>query len=304
MAGVRLSRGFRLMAGAAFFLSLMALLVRVVGERLPTMELVLARSVYVLVFSWVLLRRAGIPTGGNNRSLLVWRGLFGFAALSCYYFSLTRLPLAEATVIHYTNPIWTALLAALVLSERMDLREIALSLLSLAGVAVMARPAILFGGMASGLPAVPVIVALTGAALSGAAYVTVRSLGRSEHPLVVVYWLALISTVGSVPFVARALVWPTPFEWVLLTAIGVTTFIGQILITMGLREERAGKAMGVAYLQVVFAATWGIAFLSELPNGWTVVGAALVLAGSWALGRARPGSGQVNTVTGESSIRG
>lgn len=304
MIRARLSRGFRLMAGAAFFLSLMALIVRLLGERLPTMELVLARSLYVLLFSWIFLRRAGIPVVGKNRSLLLWRGLFGFAALTCYYFSLVRLPLAEATVIHYTNPIWTALLAALVLSERMAPREVGFSLLSLVGVVVMARPALLFGGQASALPGGAVLVALAGAALSGAAYVTVRSLGRSDHPLVVVYWLALVSTVGSTPFVVRDLVVPTGVEWVLLTAIGVTTFIGQVLITMGLREERAGKAMGVAYLQVVFAATWGIVFLSELPNAWTAAGAALVLAGSWALGRPPLRPAGVNTVTRESPYRG
>lgn len=288
------------MAGAAFFLSLMALIVRLLGERIPTMELVLARSVYVLVFSWILLRRSSVSVAGRNRSLLLWRGLFGFAALTCYYYSLARLPLAEATVIHYTNPIWTALFAAVALSERMTPREIGFSVLSLTGVVVMARPAALFGGQASALPGGPVLVALVGAALSGAAYVTVRSLGRSgDHPLVVVFWLALVSTVGSAPFVARNAVLPTRGEWLLLAAIGVTTFIGQVLITMGLREERAGKAMGIAYLQVVFAATWGAVFLAELPNAWTATGAVLVLAGSWTLGQTPRNAMPVNTVTRE-----
>lgn len=304
MTRVRFSRGFRLMAGAAFSLSLMALVVRLLGERLPTMELVFARSVYVLLFSWILLSRAGIPVVGRNRSLLLWRGVFGFAALTCYYYSLARLPLAEATVIHYTNPMWTAVFAGVALSERMTRREVSFSVLSLAGVALMARPAALFGGQASALPGTPVIVALVGAALSGAAYVTVRSLGRSEHPLVVVFWLALVSTFGSAPFVALEPVVPSGSEWLLLTAIGVTTFVGQVLITMGLREERAGKAMGVAYLQVVFAATWGVVFLSEHPNAWTVTGAFLVLTGSWALGRASRSPALVNTVTRESSDRG
>lgn len=273
------------MAAAAFFLSLMALTVRVVGQRLPTMEVVMARSVAVLALSWGLLVRHGISPLGRARGLLLLRGIFGFAALSCYYYGLIHLPLADATVIHYTNPIWTALFAALVLAEPLGFREIVLSVASLAGIVVMARPTAVFGGAASGLPPVPVVVALVGSLLSGAAYVTVRSLGRSDHPLVVVFWLALVSTVGGVPFLAAGSVVPSAIDWLLLALVGITTFVGQVFITMGLREERAGRAMGVAYLQVVFAAVWGILFLREYLNSWTVTGAVLVLLSTWAMGR-------------------
>ena len=277
-----------MMVAGAFFLSVMALAVRIVGQRLPTMEIVSARSLVVLVLSWALLAREGVSPWGRARGLLIVRGLLGFTALTLYYYSLVRLPLADATVIQFTNPIWTTLLAALLLSERLGPREVAASLASLSGVVLLARPTLLFGGDASSLPAGPVTVALLGAFLSGGAYVTVRSLGRTEHPLVIVFWLALVSTLLSFPFLVIGAALPTPADLGLLAVVGLTTFVGQLAITLGLRDEPAGRATAVAYLQVVFAVLWGILLLEEYPDAWTLLGALVILACTWALGRTAP----------------
>jgi drug/metabolite transporter (DMT)-like permease len=266
----------------------MSLLVRMSGGAgIPTMEVVFARSLVVLLLSWFFLRRRGLSARGEDRRLLFLRGVVGFISLSCFYFALVHLPLADATVIQYTNPVWTALLAAVLLAEPVGRKEIVLSVASLGGVVVMARPTLLFGGEAAGLPGGPVAVGVVGALFSGLAYVAVRRLAKSDHPLVVVYWFALISTLGSLPFVLRDLALPSGRALTLLLGVGVATYLGQVLITMGLREERAGRAMGVAYLQVVFAAAWGALVLGEVPDRWTFAGAAIILGCTWVLGRSR-----------------
>ncbi len=286
-------RGLRYMAVGAFCFAVMSALVKLAGARLPTMEVVLARSVVVLAISWVSLRAAKVPVWGRRRGLLLLRGSLGFVALSAFYYAVIHLPLADATVIQYTNPIFTAVLAALVIGEGIRRREMALILLSLTGVVVMVRPAFLFGGGASALPAIPSAVALTGAVFSAAAYVVVRFLGRSgrggegrgEHPVVIVYWFALVSTLGALPFAATRFVMPTGWEWGVLLAIGVSTHLGQLFLTMGLRDERAGRAMAVAYLQIVFAAAWGLLFFSEVPDRWTVTGAGIIVLATWLVSR-------------------
>ena len=266
----------------------MSLLVRLSGGAgLATMEVVLGRSLVVLVLSWTFLKRRGLSALGEDRTLLFFRGVVGFIALSCFYFALIHLPLADATVIQYTNPVWTALLAALLLAEPIGRKEVALSLMSLGGVVLMARPTFLFGGGDPGLPPGPVAVGVVGALFSGLSYVAVRRLARSDAPLVVVYWFALVSTLGAIPFVVRDFTLPGPRALALLGAVGVTTYLGQVLITMGLREERAGRALGVAYLQVIFAAAWGAIVLREFPDRWTFGGAAVILGCTWILGRMR-----------------
>jgi drug/metabolite transporter (DMT)-like permease len=114
------------MALSAFWFSVMALCVKLGGRRLPSQELVLVRAVLTLGMSWAALRSAGLavrsPDPGRQRALL-WRGALGCVGLTCFYASLVRLPLAEATLLQYTNPIWAAVLAAVLLGERVGRRE-------------------------------------------------------------------------------------------------------------------------------------------------------------------------------------
>lgn len=273
------------MAGAAFFFSLMSLLVKSAGRRLPAQEMVLARAVIGTALSWYWLRARGVSPWGNRKGLLLARGVLGFGALSAFFFALTRLPLADATVIQYTNPVFTAVLAAVFLSERIARRDVGLVLLSLAGVVLMTRPGFLFGGLEQRLDPVAVGIALAGAVLSGGAYVTVRELGRTEDPVVIVFWFALVATAGSVPATAVQGLMPTPTEWLVLVAIGVLTQIAQVFLTRGLREERAGRAMAVGYMQIVFAAVWGALFFAEYPDVWGLTGALLIVIGTAGIAR-------------------
>lgn len=281
----RIPVGIRYMAAAAFFFSIMSLLVKVAGQRLPTQEVVLARAAVGAGLSWITLRARGISPWGERRGLLLLRGVLGYIALSCFFFALTRLPLADATVIHYTNPVFTAILAALFLAEAIRRRDVLLTLLSLAGVVLMTRPAFLFGGLEQRLDPFAVAVALTGAVFSAGAYVAVRRLGRTEDPVVIVFWFATIATLGAIPFTAANALLPTPTEWLLLLGIGVVTQIAQVFMTRGLREERAGRAMAVAYMQIVFAALWGALFFSELPDLWGAAGALLIILGTAGIAR-------------------
>jgi len=273
------------MAAAAFFFSIMSVLVKVAGERLPIQEVVLARAALGAALSWATLRRRGVSVLGTNRRLLLLRGIFGYIALSCFFFALTRLPLADATVIQYTNPVFTAILAALFLSESIRRRDALLTLLSLAGVVLMTRPGFLFGGLEERLDPLAVGIALTGAVFSAAAYVIVRRLGRTEDPVVIVFWFAMVATLGAIPFTAANALMPTPLEWLVLLGLGVVTQIAQVFMTRGLREERAGRAMAVAYMQIVFAALWGALFFAEHPDLWGVAGALLIIFGTAGIAR-------------------
>lgn len=283
---IRFSRGLRYMAAAALFFSLMSLLVKAVGQRLPTQEVVLGRGVVNLGLSWVAVRRAGVPAWGERRGLLLLRGLFGFAALSCFYYAVIHLPLADATVIQYTNPAFTAVIAAVVLAEGIAALELVCVLGSLVGVALVARPSFLFGA-GTALDPLAVAAGLAGAVLSAAAYVTVRRLGASEHPYVIVFYFALVTFLGSAPLAAPALVWPTPLEWAGLAGIGLMTQVGQVYMTRGLGLERAGRATAVGYLQIVFAGIWGAVFFAEIPDGLGFLGAGLIVASTLVIAQQR-----------------
>lgn len=267
------------MAASALAFSIMSALVKAVGVRLPSQEIVLARAVVALVLSWVLLRRAGIHPWGQQRGLLLLRGCFGFLGLLCVFYSLTHLPLAEATVIQYLHPVFTGILAGLVLGERGG-RGLAIGVaLSLAGVAAVARPDVFLGGD-SALPPLALAAALGGAFFSACAYVLVRRLAATEHPLVIVFYFPLIAAPAALPAVIPVWVWPEGIEWLLLLGVGVATQLGQVALTRGMQHEPAGRATALSYLQVAFAVIWGALFFGEVPDEWTLVGALLILAGT------------------------
>lgn len=276
--------GIEFMVAGAFCFSVMSLLVKLAGERLPTQEIVFARSAIMAAICAALLRSRGVPLAGRKHRLLVLRGLFGFGSLSCFYYGVVHLPLADATVIQYTNAVFTSLFAVFALRERLRPLELLCLALALTGVLVAARPSFLFPAAAR-LPAVPVVVALAGAVFSGAAYVTVRRI-ETEDPLVVIFYFSAIGTIGSLPFLVRSGLWPTPLEWLLLLGVGVTTQAGQVLLTHALYRERAGRVSSAGLVQIVFALAWGAIWFGEFPDRLAVIGALMIVGSVLALGPA------------------
>jgi drug/metabolite transporter (DMT)-like permease len=274
------------MALSAFFFSIMTLTVKMAGRRLPTIELVFARAGVVALLAFADIRRRRVLLRNPEAGLLLLRGLIGLAALACLYYSVVHLPLAEATVIHFTNPVFTALIAALFLRESLHARELVLVLVAFAGVLLVARPAGLLAGTSTTLDPLAVVSALGGALFAAAAYVLVRRLRRHDA-MVVVFYFAAVSVVVGLPLMLPSFLWPRGWEWLLLAGVGLSTFLGQVFLTLGLQRERAGRATAMAYLQIVFASVWGLAFFAEVPRATTVAGAAVIVGATLLLASVR-----------------
>ena len=265
------------MVASALSFSLMGVCVKQVGGRIPVAEVVFARAIVSVALSWWLLHRAGIPAWGKRRWLLIWRGAIGTAALVCVYAALAALPLAAATVLQYLYPPFTALLAWLMLGEPIGKRVLAAMALGWLGVLLVAQPAGLLQGGATLAP-VPVLIAVAGALFTAFAYVSVRSLGTSEHPLVIVFYFPLVALPLSLPLVALNPVLPTPAELLWLVGVGVFTQLGQVYLTRSLTALPAARATAISYVQVLFAGGWGWLLFGESIDSWTIAGAGLVLA--------------------------
>jgi drug/metabolite transporter (DMT)-like permease len=273
---------------SALAFSVMTVLVKLAGERLPSQELVVARAVISLVLSGGLLWQAGVSPWGQDRRWLWIRGGLGFAGLSCVYAAVTHLPLAEATVLQYLYPPITALLAGIFLGEAISRRVLVATALSLTGVAVVVRPAFLFGDQAGTLDPLWVAAAIAGAIFSAGAYVVVRKLAQQgEDPLVIVFYFPLVTLPAAFPTMLPDFIWPRGVEWLLLLGIGVATQIGQVSLTRGLALLPAAHGTSLSYLQVVFAAIWGSLLFGERPDLLAVLGASLVIGSALWLARGK-----------------
>ena len=229
------------MVAATFCFSVMSLMVKIAGQHIHSFELVFARSVVLIILCIIALRARGISPWGTNRRVLLGRGILGFIALNGFYFAILRLPLADATVLQFLNPTFTTVIAAIFISESLGMRHMGLVILSLFGVVLVAQPTVLFGEMSAGLDPLAVGAGVMSALLSAAAWVLIRKLARTEEPLVIVFWFALVSTIGSSPVMITDLVVPYAREWPLLIGIGVATYFGQLWLTKGMRLEPAGR---------------------------------------------------------------
>lgn len=273
------ARGVALMLASAVGFSVMSLLVKMASATMPTMEIVFARSVFMGILSGGLVVRAGGSLAGHDRRRLLARGVAGAAALSLLYWGLGRLPLGDAITVHYTVPVWTALLAAALLGEHVRPVVLVAAAASLAGVVLVARPSALFDG--SGPPVDRLAVAAVGVAavLSGLAYTLVRALRATDAPQTIIFYLSWVGAVVAAPFaLAGAWTRPSPTGWALLAGIGLATQLGQVALTHALRSMEAGAATAIGYVQVVLAFGWGVLIFGEQPDALALGGSAVVLA--------------------------
>ena len=263
---------------SAFAFSWMTVFVKLAGQRLPWQEVVFARALVTLGLSYLAVRAAGVAPLGRNKKLLLVRGTFGFLGLSSVFYAVTHLPLAEATVLQYMYPPLTVLIASLVLREPFDRRVLISMGLSLIGLLLVAQPAVLFGHAAAPLDPRGVLAACLGAVFSACAYVTVRTLGRGEHPSVIVLYFPLVALPGSLITLVPHVVMPEGIEWLWLLLLGCATQVGQVAVTRGFSSDAAGRMAAFAYVQVPFAGLWGIWLFHEHPNPLSLIGAALIIA--------------------------
>jgi drug/metabolite transporter (DMT)-like permease len=280
-------RGLRYAVIGAFSLALMSALAKLVGSRIPVQEIILFRGTVFGGSTLLLLWSKGVNPWGQERKLLLLRGLLGYSALSCFFYAVMHLPLADTTTLHFTNPVFGAILAAMVLKEYLRKLEAALVLVSLGGVVMVARPEFLFGE-GSAPPPLAVGLALLGAILGAGAYVVVRRLTRTNEPLVIVFYFGLVSAVGSLPFTLVNFVVPTVREFVVLVSVGLATLGGQVFMTRAFQLEKAFRVMAVGYLQIVFAALLGLLLFREIPDLWSAAGAAVIIGSTLLMGRIRP----------------
>ena len=136
---------------SALGFALMAACVKLVSTRgIPLLEIVAARALVSLVLSYIDVRRKGLSVWGTHRTLLAARGIVGSLALICVYYALMTLPLAEATLLQYMHPMFTALLGLLLLKEGIQRSTVICILFSITGLIVMVEPGVFTGAAPAG----------------------------------------------------------------------------------------------------------------------------------------------------------
>lgn len=272
----------RYMIMSALGFSVMGAFVKVAyTQGIPVLEIVAARALVSLLLSVADVRRKRIAMWGQRKGLLLARGVVGTVALYCVYIALVNIPFAEATVLQYLHPMFTALLAIIFLGERLQWPTVLCVALSFMGLLIIVDPSFLLFEWNNTYPLWAVGVAIMGALGSAAAYVLVRKLNQTEDVSVIILYFPLIALPLSLLLLGDEFVMPQGWIWGVLLLVGLATQVGQIGLTKAMQTASASKATSFSYLQVVFAIVLGAMFFDEVPTLWTFLGASLILLGAY-----------------------
>ena len=270
----------RFMLLSAFSFALMTACVKLVStHNIPVFEIVAARGLVSLIISYVDIKRKKIPIWGNNKALLIARGVVGTLALLCVYYAVTTLPLVEATLLQYLYPVFTAILAFLFLKERIQRSTLICILLCLLGLFAMVKPNLSLNSEVV-LPWFSVFIALLGALGSGTAYVIVKRLSKCEDSSVIIFYFPLIALPLSIILLGDNFVMPDTEALILLLFVGIFTQMGQVGLTKAMQSEVAAKVSAFSYVQIIFSTILGVIIFNEIPSFWTLIGGILIILGA------------------------
>ena len=257
---------------------MMAVFVKLLGERIHSFEIMFFRAAIGLaVFAPWLIAREGLDVVRTVRpGLHLWRGFVGACGNICFFYAITHMLLADAMALQFSRPLLMIVLAALFLGEAAGYRRTAVAIAGFCGIVMMLRP---FGAGfdPDGL------VAVTGALFGGLVVISIKKLATTEPTRRIIFYYALYTTFFSA--VPAAFVWtlPNAGDLAVLVLIGLLGIVGQSCITHGFALGEATVTVPFDYMRIIYSAIFGIILFAEIPDVWSIAGAAIIIASNLLL---------------------
>jgi drug/metabolite transporter (DMT)-like permease len=264
---------------SCFGFSVMATFVKFAAREVSPFEITFFRCFFGLLVLAPAIAWHGIGAlRTKHLGMHAWRGILGATAMGCAYFGLSRMPLATYNALSFSKPLFAVILAVIVLRETVRWRRWAATIVGLLGVMIMMRP----GTEAfdpNGLFAM-------GDALSIAILITVlKKLPAYERPLAMLFYFGLASSPIALLLALPHWSWPSGATWLMLAAIGAVGALSQYWWILAFRTGEASAVAPFDYSRLLFSAVMGFAFFAEVPDGWTLAGAALIVASTIYIAR-------------------
>jgi drug/metabolite transporter (DMT)-like permease len=266
--------------------AIMAVMAKVVSRHVPGPQAAFVRFATGVVATGAMWATGRIDLRPRRWKWLFARGLFGGTAVVAYFSAMQRISVGEATLLNYTQPVFTMLGAWVLLGERPPRRALFALPLTLVGVTLIVglRPSDLAAHAGAGP-----LLGLTSAVLSGVAVTSIRAARREmpHGPPPETAWsvffsftaLGLLVTLPAVLPPFGGWVTPSAGDWALLLGVGVTSVLAQLLMSEALQHLRVGAAGVITQLTAVLAIASGALFLGDRLSPSFLSGALLTLAG-------------------------
>ncbi len=263
------------MAGWLALMLIVAVAGREAVRELNVFELMAIRSWIGLCLLYPLIWRAGGFSVVKTRRLPlhIARNTIHFGAQLGWFYALTLIPIGQVVAIEFTMPIWTAILAAMFLGERITIWKLSAIVLGLVGVIVIVRPAT--GEINPGQ-----LIALAAAVGFGISIAVVKSLTRTEQTLAIIFWMLTVQAAASLLPALYVWTWPSPAVWGWSIVIAFCGTFSHYCMARAMLHADATIVIPMDFLRVPLTAAAGWLIYSERLDAFTVLGAALILTGN------------------------
>lgn len=236
-------------------------------------EIVFFRSIGTLFLTYGYLYKKKIPALGNNKKSLTLRSFVGVISMTLFFMSTKYIPIGTAVSLRYLAPIFAAIFSIFLLKEKIKHWQWLFFFIAFLGVLVLK-------GLDTQMNNYGLFLAVASAVFSGLVFITVSKIGKSEHPVVVVHYFMLISTIaGGVLSIGN---WTNPhglWEWFLLCSLGFFGYFGQVFMTKAFQIASANQVAPLNYLEVIFTVFVGMFLFDEVYTLWSMVGIILIILG-------------------------
>ena len=268
------------MLGAICSFATLALAGRALAGELDAFQIMLYRSVISLLVVVGLLAHGGSGETGFGQlrtsvpTLHLGRNLVHYVGQYSWFYALPLLPLAQITALEFSAPVWTILLAAAVLGERLTARRGLAVLLGFGGILVILRP--------GAVPVEPAALVVLGAAFCYAVvFVVTKRMTATETPLAILFYMFLIQSVVGLGPALPGFVAPPVEDWPWVFAVGVSGLAAHYCLTRAFMAAEAGVVAPVDFLRLPLLGAVGWLLYGEGVDGWLIAGAGLIVAGVW-----------------------
>jgi drug/metabolite transporter (DMT)-like permease len=261
------------MGGALLCFSLMAIAVRELLDTMGTFEILFFRSSISFLMVLAVLPRYGIGALRTRRiGLHATRNVLHFGGQAAWVYAIGVLPLATVFAIEFTMPVWTAVLATLLLGERLNRGRIVMLILGLVGILIILRP-----GLAVVHPGA--LATLAAAVGFAAVMVATKRLSATDSPLAVLFYMSVMQMPLGLATALPGWVTPTVVDLPWIVAVGGAGFGSHYCLTRAFMLADATFVVPLDFLRLPLIAVVGAAFYGEPIEIVTLLGAAVIFAG-------------------------
>jgi drug/metabolite transporter (DMT)-like permease len=233
------------------------------------------RFAFGLAFALLLSAARRSPLRPSRWDLLLLRGVFGGTAVLLYFLSLNELPVGTATLLNCTSPAFTAVFAVIFLREKLPWGRAAALLLAGGGIAL-----VVYGqGRALGGAYEWQVVALLSGVCAGAAVTSIRAARRTDGPWEIFAVFCAVGLLCTAPLALARWQSPSAWGWFLLTAVGLLSLGGQILLTHALGAVEAASAVTISQMTVITSMSLGYFVDGDPLTVVSLAGSGLTLLG-------------------------